>query len=174
MDCPDASALQALISARTRAPAHEPLWGHIDGCGLCQKVLVALAADAEAPPPEDRSLTGAALESTAAAAWPGDNDETRWERGSVRAGLDPLIGELVQGTRIGRYVVEAYVGGGGFGVVLSAVDPELGRRVALKLLRSNSPRHAADNARLAREAQAMARITHPNVVAVYDAGVWRD
>src|SRR5262249_42130224 len=58
---------------------------------------------------------------------------------------------------------------GAMGVVYAAHDPELGRRVAIKLLR---PDVKADEyrARLTREAKALARLSHPNVVAVYDAG----
>ncbi len=64
---------------------------------------------------------------------------------------------------IGRYVLGEVIGAGAMGVVYRAHDPELGRDVALKVLRP-----VAD-LRL-REAQAMARVEHPNVVRVYDAG----
>ena len=66
---------------------------------------------------------------------------------------------------IGRYVIEAIRGAGGMGVVYRAFDPELNRVVALKVLR-----RGADSARLKREAQALAKLDHPNVVAVYDVG----
>ena len=56
------------------------------------------------------------------------------------------------------------------GLVYSAYDPELDRRVALKLLRAHRRRTAAEP-RLLREAQALARLNHPNVVAVHDVGV---
>ena len=58
------------------------------------------------------------------------------------------------------------------GVVYAAYDPELNRKVAIKLLHASSGR-AADSegrVRLQREAQAMARLSHPNVIAVYDVG----
>jgi serine/threonine-protein kinase len=69
------------------------------------------------------------------------------------------------------------VGQGGMGVVLLAYDPRLDRRVALKLLRAQEPELASTTdgkTRLVREAQAMARLNHPNVVAVYDAGTLED
>ncbi|MEM7160723.1 MAG: serine/threonine-protein kinase [Myxococcota bacterium] len=73
-----------------------------------------------------------------------------------------------KGDEIGRYVVLRKLGAGGMGVVYLAYDPELDRRVALKLLRGHT---SAKNRRaLLREAQAMAKLTHPNVVAVHDAG----
>ena len=67
--------------------------------------------------------------------------------------------------RLGRYVLERRIGSGGMGVVWAAHDPELGRRVAVKLLR---PGGGAE--RLRREAMALARLSHPNVVAVHDVG----
>ncbi len=75
--------------------------------------------------------------------------------------------------RIGRFVVIGELGAGGMGVVCSAYDPELDRKVAVKLLHPNlsgSDREDVARARLLREAQALARLSHPNVVAVYDVG----
>jgi predicted Ser/Thr protein kinase len=77
-----------------------------------------------------------------------------------------------EGGRIGRFVVVEAIGQGGMGVVLKAYDPALDRRVAVKLLRPGrgGSRDSGGTARLAREAQAMARLAHPNVVPVYDVG----
>jgi len=80
--------------------------------------------------------------------------------------------ELDVGARIDRYVVLERIGEGGMGVVYAAYDPRLDRKVAIKLLK---PRHDAASrvarTALAREAQSMARLSHPNVVSVFDAGV---
>ena len=70
---------------------------------------------------------------------------------------------------IGRYLIERTLGEGGMGVVHAAYDPELERRVALKVLRVLDGGGEARQ-RLLREARAMARVTHPNVVAVYEVG----
>src|SRR5262249_15207062 len=67
---------------------------------------------------------------------------------------------------IGRYVLLRELGAGGVGVVWAAHDPELERDVAIKLLRDPAPRWDA----LIAEARAMARLRHPNVVTVHDAG----
>ncbi len=82
-------------------------------------------------------------------------------------------GALERGTAVGRYLILDRLGEGGMGVVYAAHDPELDRKVALKLLR---PDRAATEAalRLQREAQAIARLSHPNVVAVFDAGTFGD
>ena len=71
---------------------------------------------------------------------------------------------------IGRFQVVSKLGEGGMGIVLLATDPMLGRRVALKLLRTGSDSSAERRARFLREAQVMARLTHENVVIVYEVG----
>jgi tetratricopeptide (TPR) repeat protein len=85
---------------------------------------------------------------------------------------EPLFGASSEPIeRIGRYLVFARLGRGAMGEVYAAFDPELGRRVAVKLLREGVAESEEMRARLIREAQTMARLTHPNVVAVYDVGV---
>ncbi|NVB85803.1 MAG: serine/threonine protein kinase [Kofleriaceae bacterium] len=71
------------------------------------------------------------------------------------------------GTTVGRYQIRDRLGDGGMGTVYAAHDPKLGRDVALKILHT-----AGEEAtlRLEREAQALAKLEHPNVVAVYDSG----
>jgi tetratricopeptide (TPR) repeat protein len=79
--------------------------------------------------------------------------------------------KLERGTTVGRYVLLDRVGAGGMGVVYAAYDPELDRKVALKLLHERKGARASKgHARLLREAQAMARLSHPNVIAVHDVG----
>ncbi|MBL9106274.1 MAG: protein kinase [Myxococcales bacterium] len=80
-----------------------------------------------------------------------------------------LFGESAP-VRIGRYKVEQKLGQGAMGVVYAAVDEQLGRTVALKVLHPVSSGDATGRARLLREAQAMARLRHDNVVQVYDVG----
>ncbi len=77
--------------------------------------------------------------------------------------------DLRPGDQLGRYRIERLVGRGGMGEVYAAHDPQLDRRVAIKVLTS-SYRSAEAAARLVREAQALAKLDHPNVVAVHDAG----
>jgi hypothetical protein len=71
-------------------------------------------------------------------------------------------------SRVGRFVVLRAVGAGSMGVVVAAYDPVLDRQIALKLLRTGDS--TAGDARLIQEAQAMARLTHPSVVTVHEAG----
>jgi tetratricopeptide (TPR) repeat protein/predicted Ser/Thr protein kinase len=87
-----------------------------------------------------------------------------------RSGEPPRpIAELGPGARIGRYVIEKRIGAGGMGVVYAARDSELARDVALKIVRPRTEVDAME-ARLRREAKAMARLSHPNVVPVFDIG----
>lgn len=78
---------------------------------------------------------------------------------------------LGRGTCVGRYVILDRLGVGGMGVVYRAYDPDLDRRVALKLVRAVS---AETTARLVREAQALAKVSHPNIVQIFDVGVFDD
>ncbi len=80
-----------------------------------------------------------------------------------------LFGEPLVPVKVDRYVVLEPLGSGGLGVVYAAYDPKLDRRVALKLI--NPARVSPEAAqRMQREAQAMAKLTHPNVAAVHDTG----
>jgi tetratricopeptide (TPR) repeat protein/tRNA A-37 threonylcarbamoyl transferase component Bud32 len=85
---------------------------------------------------------------------------------------------LLRGGMIGRYIVLGLLGKGGMGVVYSAYDPELDRKVALKLLRIVNRKKGEDldakRMRLLREAKAIARLSHPSVVVVYDVGTYHD
>ncbi len=77
-----------------------------------------------------------------------------------------LFGKEATELRIGRYVIHGTLGQGGMGKVFRAHDETLGRDVALKVLHDS--REGRHEQRLLREAQALARLAHPNVVRVYD------
>ena len=84
-------------------------------------------------------------------------------------------GVLGRGTAIGRFLVLGLLGKGGMGEVYAAHDPELDRDVAIKLLRGGAASESPEGRmRLMREAQAIARVSHPNVVVVYDVGTFGD
>jgi tetratricopeptide (TPR) repeat protein len=101
--------------------------------------------------------------------------------GSSSSADETLVGEegpqrraprvLERGSQIGRYVVLDRLGAGGMGVVYAAYDPELDRKVAVKLLRTgHDGPDIAGAVRLLAEAKAMAALSHPNVVTVHDVG----
>src|SRR5262249_49627761 len=78
--------------------------------------------------------------------------------------------DLARGDAIGRYALVEMIGRGAMGSVYVAHDPQLDRKVALKVVRSERYAQRDVRARLSREARAMAKVTHPHVVTVYDAG----
>src|SRR5687767_12700642 len=126
---------------------------HLDDCPACRSLVAELVkAESIAEAPEHDSITGAELKPVEPA---------------------PLI--LHKGTSVGRYVILERLGAGGMGVVYGAYDPQLDRKVSLKLLRTDVLQGATGlegKQRLLREAQAMARLAHPNVVAVHDVGTF--
>jgi predicted Ser/Thr protein kinase len=77
---------------------------------------------------------------------------------------------LPSGAMLGRYRIERVIGAGGMGVVYRAFDPKLGRAIALKVVRTVDGSASDAHTRLIREARAMAKISHPNVIAVHDTG----
>jgi len=99
------------------------------------------------------------------------------EDGATEPSVDVPEEELKPGSPLGRYVVRERLGAGGMGVVYEAYDPELNRKIAIKLVRpgaSGSISASEGRARLMREAQAMAQLSHPNVIAVHDVGTFGD
>ncbi len=105
------------------------------------------------------SVSGRSLASDAQAGEPTASDRRLKER-------------LLSGTggAIGRFVVLRELGEGNMGLVFAAYDAELDRKVAIKLLRSTPGEGSIGRDRLLREAQALARLSHPNVVTVYEVG----
>ncbi|MGI5862298.1 MAG: serine/threonine-protein kinase, partial [Myxococcales bacterium] len=83
---------------------------------------------------------------------------------------------LARGTLVGRYLLLDQIGEGGMATIYSAYDAELDRKVAIKLMKLDPGGGSLESARarLLREAQAAARLSHPNVVSVYDAGAFGD
>jgi len=77
-------------------------------------------------------------------------------------------------SRIGRFVVIKRIGEGGMGLVYAAYDDALDRKVAVKLLHPRGAAGSDAKTRLVREAQALARLSHPSVIHVYEVGTWQE
>ena len=154
MNCPDENLLSSFMQGLLHEPQRSQVEQHLDRCSSCASAVVAVAraVDPRASTVQARSRD-AAPPST--------------ER---MPGAPPLPLEDAVGQRIGRYDVTAMLGRGAMGVVYAARDPALDRAVAIKVLRTElaSPSRGAE--RLGREARALARLSHPNVVAVHDVG----
>ena len=89
-------------------------------------------------------------------------------------GADKLrgLGSALDAVKIGRYAVLERIGAGGMGAVYAAYDDQLDRKVAVKVLHSTTAAHKRAR-RLKREARALARLSHPNVVVVHEVGEWQ-
>ncbi|HET9552201.1 MAG TPA: protein kinase [Anaeromyxobacteraceae bacterium] len=83
---------------------------------------------------------------------------------------DGVLSGLRPGAEVGRFIIEREIGRGGFGVVYAALDPELGRTVALKLLKPGSGLVRKGTDWLRREAEAVARLSHAHIVTLHDFG----
>jgi len=133
---------------------------HLDSCPDCRQLLRAVAAVSAS----EQTLPASSLDTT----MPADLGLTPTQP-DVGAPIAPLANGVPRGTTIGRYIVLDILGSGGMGVVYAAFDPELDRKVAVKVLRTELAGEAAA-ARLLREGRAIAKLAHPNVVAVFDVG----
>ena len=107
----------------------------------------------------------------------GSEIEPRWSTDLLTGEATAAVSEseaapIPMGSSVGRYVALDSLGEGAMGRVLRAYDPRLGREVAIKQIKAVALDASAES-RLAREARAMARLSHPNVVGVYDVEVDR-
>jgi serine/threonine protein kinase len=150
----DDNAASEFVSGALQPSALTRVEGHLAGCRDCRQLVAALAQDA------------------------GEDSNARTvphDRLSPSQVAELPRRTLTIGDRVGRYLVLSALGSGGMGVVFSAYDPQLDRKVALKLLRSGIQLNTKDaRSRLRREAQAIAQLSHPNVVGVYDVGTTDD
>ena len=143
MRCPEPDTINAFVEGRLGTTAKDRLEEHLDGCESCRRLVADLI----------RTSSSA------------EEGSENWLR---------QTGPLEAGDRIGRFIVLEGIGEGGMGAVYSAYDPELDRKIALKVVRPEvSARCSAQvRARTMREAQALARLAHPNVVGVFDVQEW--
>lgn len=154
--CLEENEIVDLVTGNTDPEAARLAEAHIDRCSSCRLVLIELARVFELKAsslPKDDATT--------------ESDRTDPSEDDASLLMQPPA--LMRGTTIGRYLVLDVLGAGAMGVVYAAFDPELDRRVALKLLHARAVGKVSSE-RLVREARATARLAHPNVVVVHDVG----
>jgi len=158
--CPDDDLLGAHLARELVGGDAERVAAHIDGCESCRELVVAFSKGVHTERNEPDGL---------AATEP-------FQPPSPLAAID-LTPPSLPGAFAGRYQLKRLIGTGGMGSVYEALDLNLHRLIALKVLRlaPEDPGELAEAAkRLVREARAMAVLSHRNVVAVYDVGQHRD
>ncbi|HTR53792.1 MAG TPA: serine/threonine-protein kinase [Kofleriaceae bacterium] len=175
MDCLDANAVQDLMSGALDSAERGNVLGHLDICEDCRQLVNVTARDTlrghRAPSANEIALTETVASTPGRAMTDDALSETLApdDPSAVRTGTGRVItARPVSGRLFGRYELLEKLGAGAMGVVWIAEDPELKRKLAVKLLRRPD---ASQTDRLLREAQSMARVNHPNVVGVYDVGV---
>ena len=141
MECLEADVMQRLMANALVGVAKRHALDHLDSCGVCRECLAIMARDA-----------------------------TLVRRTDV-VEHDVAPRRPTSGHVVGRYTLVEKLGSGAMGVVWSAEDPKLERKVALKLLKR---RDVELTERLIREARSMAQVAHPNVVAVFEVDVADD
>jgi len=147
LNCLDEDTILTFVDGTAPEDARNAIAAHLAGCPSCAELVAA--------------STG---------------NETQWAPRPLPHALSEAAG-LAGGQTIGRYVILNLIGRGGMGEVYAAYDPQLDRRIALKLLHDGVLRETSAQAaskRLLREAKAIARLSHPNVVVVHDAGAIGD
>jgi len=141
MQCLDDETLTGFLEGEMPAGRAAEVEQHLAECSACRRLVAIVAGDLA----------------------PTDLGATTPHVSAAR--------NLPRGSKLGRYVVVELRGAGGMGVVYAAHDPELDRKVALKVLHPGLGLPGAERAaRMEREARAIARLAHPNVVAIFDTG----
>ena len=175
--CPDPDAFLAIAEHRLADARRAEVVAHAETCDSCRAALVAaIRAVPQDPTVETPRPADLANSDTLAAGAVGTADPVGETLASGPAAR--TASELRPGDLIDRYVVEGVLGSGGMGVVYAAHDPELDRKIAVKLLHARALGDSSGGAgeaeaRLMREAQAVAKISHPGVITVHDIGTWR-
>jgi tetratricopeptide (TPR) repeat protein len=145
--CLDEQAVVAFVGGQMPPPERVSVEEHLDTCNACAELTTWAAAEIAHP-----SLPG--------------------QPGQLGTEGPRLIGELPPGSHVERYQILGAIGRGGMGEVYAAYHPDLDRRIALKVVGDAGADSALRRARLLREARAIARLSHPNVITVHDAGTF--
>jgi hypothetical protein len=169
--CLDENTLAAYFDLKLSAEETMFLFAHVDACAACAEQFAdcgrAFAAQARRVDVAAPTTPGAPPVGRSRPDRPVGVGWTGVAGAAQGAEVEPLPYPV--GARLGRYEIDGILGVGGMGVVYAGRDPGLNRRVAIKLLRPNADGAATSlRARLAREAQAMARLSHPNVINVFE------
>jgi eukaryotic-like serine/threonine-protein kinase len=166
--CPDDEELAALLSRSIDPRRRAEIVDHAAGCASCRVLVVELTGIADTV-----SATASTVRPAERGDRPGPAGRANGPHGAeaIRRSVVSALLACERQNKVGRYQLLEIVGVGGMGVVWGAWDPELARRIALKLVH---PRVEAARDRILAEGQALGKLSHPNVVPIYDVGVIED
>jgi serine/threonine protein kinase len=164
-DCPDWTELSEFATGNLPTPVLERIAGHVESCPTCEKTLNALDGRGD---PFVSSLREAATRSVLPDAL------VPQELLTAARSLTTETGAAEAPSQIGKFELLEELGVGAFGRVYRARDTELGRIVAIKLLRAGRLASRAEVDRFMREARSAARLQHPGLVALHETGQTAD
>lgn len=171
MTCPNTDQLLQFINRSLAADAAESCQRHVEACAACQRQLSRLLANNS-----DRHQAKVG-EHPARNTATDRIDEGHLRLPTIRIGDPPRNESLAaadhQLPKIPRYDIVEVIGYGGMGVVYKARQRDLDRWVALKMMQAYARPHSNDLVRFHREALAIARVQHPNIIQIYDVGEWQ-
>ncbi len=156
MACPNEDIALLFVRGQLEAGEARKVEVHVDACERCYATFTELAR---------------AFGSTFTVRSSIEKESGIRHRAPEPVAPPPGSGPLAVGGRFGRYTIQGELGQGGMGQVYLAYDTHLSRPVALKVLRPAVTTTASMGDMALREARAIAQLSHPNVVAVYDAGL---
>jgi eukaryotic-like serine/threonine-protein kinase len=149
--CPDQETLQSFVTRRLAPEGGGDVQGHLADCPDCKGLVERLRSGLSS----SGTMTGDLSISAEAAS----------------AATAAVANSLAEGQKVRRYIILRSLAKGGMGVVYAAYDTALDRKIALKFLtRAGGDRRLMEG--LLAEASAMAKLSHPNVVAIHDVGVY--
>jgi eukaryotic-like serine/threonine-protein kinase len=179
--CPSPEEVRGLLADELNPARRNAVVGHVEGCLLCQQTLARLTGIAETEkwqramhPPQgseaEDEMVRRLKRMPRASGW--DRCEpTAQHVGPLSRAPEPAIGAVdAEWPAVAGYEIVRQLGRGGMGVVYEARQVALRRTVALKMIRTGTLAGPRDIARFRAEAEVIARLQHPNIVQIYDAG----
>jgi serine/threonine-protein kinase len=173
MHCLSREELQQMLSGEVAVRNEVAVERHLEQCDQCRQRLEALAAGGDWWQGAAQHLSSDEIELTLATGATRAFESRDSVVPSVRRRPDRMAPALQPPShpemlgRLGRFDIESWIGQGGFGLVYKGHDPELNRAVAIKVLAPHLAASGVARKRFAREAQAAAAISHPNVVPIH-------
>ncbi|MGK0188239.1 MAG: serine/threonine protein kinase [Verrucomicrobiales bacterium] len=181
VDCPCPARLRRIINAPAESPTEADLLAHLDRCSICQQLLEEIAGEKVITAEWKPALAGSSFGVRPANASPSLSDLVDHLKRNpapekiaktTEAELTFLRPSNAPGSlgRLGHYEVQGMIAQGGMGIVLKAVDPDLNREVAIKVLSPVLAVTERARSRFLREARSVASLDHPNVLPIFAVG----